>query len=243
MVYSNNPTRRGACDRRMVTFAHTAPTAAGDQRGTSRTRCWPCRSPPCRGTRACAPVRQFNDLGAAGAAAHPGAGGAGCRSPPGAEPGRPGPVAARTSPAAKRGPPLLRPQPCTGTQAPTQSLTGDSGAGVTRPVALITGPTSGLGEGAGARRFARDGHDLVLVARDVERLGALADELRARHGVGVRCCPADLAGRRRPSTGGRVAVGRVQVLVNNAGLAPPEESSDRRTRLCCNANSTSTSPP
>ncbi len=93
---------------------------------------------------------------------------------------------------------------------------------MTRPVALITGPTSGLGEGY-ARRFARDGHDLVLVARDVERLGAFADELRATHGVDVEVLPADLADAdARQRVAGRVSVG-VQVLVNNAGLGTSGE--------------------
>ncbi len=93
---------------------------------------------------------------------------------------------------------------------------------MTRPVALITGPTSGLGEGY-ARRFARDGHDLVLVARDVERLGALADELRARHGVGVEVLSADLADAdARQRVAERLSAG-VQVLVNNAGLGTSGE--------------------
>ena len=93
---------------------------------------------------------------------------------------------------------------------------------MTRPVALITGPTSGLGEGY-ARRFARDGYDLVLVARDVDRLTTLAAELRAAHGVDVEVLPADLAlADDRDRVAERLAAG-VGVLVNNAGLGTSGE--------------------
>ncbi len=85
-----------------------------------------------------------------------------------------------------------------------------------RPVALITGPTSGIGAGY-ARRYARDGYDLVLVARDVDRLTKLAAELEAEAGA-IEILPADLADaadRRKVSE--RLAAG-VRVLVNNAGF-------------------------
>ena len=93
---------------------------------------------------------------------------------------------------------------------------------MTRPVALVTGPTSGLGEGY-ARRFARDGHDLVLVARDVDRLVALSAALRAEYGVDVEVLPADLSAEAgRDAVARRLAAG-VQVLVNNAGFGTSGE--------------------
>ncbi len=93
-----------------------------------------------------------------------------------------------------------------------------------RPVALITGPTSGIGAGY-ARRYARDGFDLVLVARDVDRLKQLADELGGLTGTGgrIEILPADLADAAdRDKVAQRLAAG-VRVLVNNAGFGTAGE--------------------
>jgi len=52
------------------------------------------------------------------------------------------------------------------------------------PTVLITGASSGIGA-TYADRFARRGHDLVLVARDKERMEALAARLRDETGVAI----------------------------------------------------------
>ncbi|WP_328350481.1 SDR family oxidoreductase [Mycobacterium sp. NBC_00419] len=93
---------------------------------------------------------------------------------------------------------------------------------MSRPVALVTGPTSGLGAGY-ARRYARDGYNLVLVARNAERLEDLAAELRAAHGVDVEVLAADLSvAADRAAVADRLAAG-VAVLVNNAGFGTSGE--------------------
>lgn len=93
---------------------------------------------------------------------------------------------------------------------------------MSRPVALITGPTSGLGMGF-ARRYAIDGYDLVLVARDVDRLQALAAELHDEAGAHVEVLVADLSlAADRAKVADRLAVG-VRILVNNAGFGTSGE--------------------
>ncbi len=88
------------------------------------------------------------------------------------------------------------------------------------PVALVTGASSGIGE-TFARHLAREGSQLVLVARRRSRLEAIAAELRDEHGTSVEVLDADLT---EPDAVDRVArrlrdADRpVDLLVNNAGF-------------------------
>ncbi|MDD2034576.1 SDR family NAD(P)-dependent oxidoreductase [Pseudomonas sp. 39167] len=88
----------------------------------------------------------------------------------------------------------------------------------TRPTVLITGASTGIGA-VYAERFAQRGHDLVLVARDLSRLEALAAKLRDQHSVAVDVLQADLTqlsdlhtveARLRDDA-------HIGILINNAG--------------------------
>jgi short-subunit dehydrogenase len=85
------------------------------------------------------------------------------------------------------------------------------------PTAFITGATAGIGA-AFARRLASDGFDLVLLARDTERLERAAGGLRDSYGVRAETLTADLS----TDEGLAAAEGRaredVDLLVNNAGF-------------------------
>ena len=88
-------------------------------------------------------------------------------------------------------------------------------------VILITGASSGIGAGI-ARELARAGATLVLGARRTERLEALADEIRGEAG-GVltrRLDVTDRADMAAFAAAARQEFGRVDVIVNNAGIMP-----------------------
>jgi len=101
---------------------------------------------------------------------------------------------------------------------------------------LITGASSGIGA-TYAERFARRGHDLVLVARDKARLEALAARLQEENSITVDVLQADLT-----QSNDLVAVEtrlrhdhRIGILINNAGIAQSgsftEQTADGIDRL------------
>ena len=89
-----------------------------------------------------------------------------------------------------------------------------------RPLALVTGASAGIGA-AFARALAARGHDLALTARRLDRLDALAHELRARHGVEVLTLAVDLADPAAPERLADALGRSADVLINNAGYGLP----------------------
>ncbi|MBO1078027.1 SDR family oxidoreductase [Roseomonas haemaphysalidis] len=88
-------------------------------------------------------------------------------------------------------------------------------------VVLITGASSGIGAGI-AREMAKTGAKLVLGARRLDRLDALARELTAAGGTVLtrRLDVTDRASMQAFADAARAAWGRVDVIVNNAGIMP-----------------------
>lgn len=95
-------------------------------------------------------------------------------------------------------------------------------SGDTRPVALVTGGARGIGLGI-STCLAREGYDLAVCGTRVE--SAVVDVIRTLQAHGTEACyiQADIAGdtdRRRLIDTVRDRFGRLNVLVNNAGVAP-----------------------
>ncbi|WP_161882748.1 SDR family NAD(P)-dependent oxidoreductase [Deinococcus alpinitundrae] len=96
-----------------------------------------------------------------------------------------------------------------------------STADATRPTALVTGASGGIGE-AFVRQLAARGVHLILVARSADKLEALAAQMRAAHGIQASVMVQDLT---LPGAAGQLqervsAAGlTVDFLINNAGFA------------------------
>src|SRR5436190_607081 len=87
--------------------------------------------------------------------------------------------------------------------------------------ALITGASSGIGYEF-TKLFARDGYNLVLVARSEQQLHKLADELQEKHGIAVKVIAKDLSNANAPDEIFAELQQEgitVDALVNNAGFA------------------------
>ncbi|MFD0792793.1 SDR family oxidoreductase [Mucilaginibacter litoreus] len=88
-------------------------------------------------------------------------------------------------------------------------------------IALITGATAGIGE-ACAHTFAREGYDLILTGRRMDRLDTLAQKLNDKYNIEVAVSSFDVRNRDeviRSLDGLPSQWRQVDVLVNNAGLS------------------------
>lgn len=91
--------------------------------------------------------------------------------------------------------------------------------GITDKVVVITGASSGLGE-ATVRRLAREGARLVLGARRIDRLQALADELSLGSRAALQTDVTSFKAVSRLVDHAVRLHGRIDVMLNNAGLMP-----------------------
>ncbi len=108
-------------------------------------------------------------------------------------------------------------------------------------VIIITGASQGIGEMA-ARQLADRGASVVLGARNAARLQTVADEIKARGGQAL-AVPTDVSRRDeidRLVAAAVTAFGRINVLVNNAGLTSPRigvvETTDDKLRELVDVN-------
>lgn len=87
-------------------------------------------------------------------------------------------------------------------------------------IVLITGATSGIGEGC-ARKFASQGANLILNGRNIQKLDALKADLENRFGVRILLLPFDVRDRKAATVAIASLSGKwtdIDILINNAGL-------------------------
>jgi 3-hydroxy acid dehydrogenase/malonic semialdehyde reductase len=90
-----------------------------------------------------------------------------------------------------------------------------------KKIAMITGATSGFGE-ATAHEFAKNGYDVIITGRRLERLNALAEELKKQYGTEAHILNFDVRSNAETQKNINSLPERwqnIDVLVNNAGLA------------------------